>query len=106
MCCRLQSLAMRASMRSLSRNSIAITTVSLLFLCLSQEPFSKAASSPQRSRESKKKPKSMAPISIDPLIGEWRVKCAFSNYDKGASPGAIQDKADSLVVIETDPDGS
>jgi len=71
----------------------------------SPEPLNPIASARQRTPGSHKNPKSTGHDAVDPLIGEWRVKCEFRAYDKGESR-PIQDQADSLVVVETDPDGS
>ena len=42
----------------------------------------------------------------DNLLGEWRVKCGTKIYKNGELLKSSQDQNESVVVIESDPDGS
>jgi len=47
-----------------------------------------------------------APLSRDALNGEWRVKCGARIYNRGNLVSSTEDNDASLVVAETDSDGS
>jgi hypothetical protein len=93
-------------MKCRSVNAIAALTGLSMFLCLSHEPLSNAASKRQLSPELQKKSNPQRLNTGDPLTGEWRVECGVSTYDNGKLSRTSQDKGDSLVVLESDPDGS
>ena len=42
----------------------------------------------------------------DPLLGEWRVSCEVKTYQNGKLQDSVKDEKESLVVAESDPDGS
>ena len=76
---------------------LTLTTVSLMFLCLLQGAFGDDA-------QIRRGPRSR--IDGDALTGEWRVNCSVSVFEKGALKKSRPDDADSLVVVESDQDGS
>jgi WG repeat protein len=93
-------------MKCLSGNAIVtLIALSFIFLCLSQESLSQPASKRQLSRGLQKS-NPQRPNTGDPLIGEWRVECGVSTYHNGKLSRSSQEKRDSLVAIESDPDGS
>jgi WG repeat protein len=94
-------------MKCLPRNAIVtLTGLSFIFLCLCQEPLSHASSKRELSRGLQKKPNPQRLNTGDPLTGEWRVECGVGTYHNGKLSRTSQDKGDSLVVLESDPDGS
>lgn len=90
-------------MKYLIQNSVAtFVGLSFIFFCLLQEPSGHSA-------ERWNSPEDPNPLSGkvgDPLTGEWRVKCSVTSYPKEESPSSSEDSGESLVVIESDSDGS
>lgn len=94
-------------MKCRSGNAIAtLTGLSFMFLCLSQEPLSHAASKRQLSRELQNNPNLQRRNAGDPLTGEWQVECGVRTSHNGELSRSSQDKSHSLVIVESDPDGS
>jgi len=58
-----------------------------------------------RSRHQKRNAISLAKPH-DALTGQWRVKCTVKTYERGTLLSSSQDNDPSLVVAETDSDGS
>jgi len=90
-------------MKCLIQNSIA-TFIGLSFIvfCLLQEPIGHSA----ERRNAPENPNPLSGKVGDSLAGEWRVKCSVTTYPKEKSPGSSEDSGESLVVIESDSDGS
>ncbi len=83
----------------------------MLFFCLLQEPVGHAAKINPVLRKLKRAAllavgaKNQSRKRIEDLAGEWQVKCEITTYDKGEVK-TIKENDESLVVAETDPDGS
>ena len=93
----------RPAMNDRSRNPIAALIASLfLFLCVIAAPLGHAAKTRQPSRESQRNMRARG----DALRGAWRVKCADAIFRNGDPQGKVQENEESLVVVESDPDGS
>ena len=79
-------------MKHRSRNAVvALTALSFMFLCFSQGAHGFAAGTNGAG---------------DNLLGEWRVKCEVKTYQNGKPLRSSRDAGESLIVAETDPDGS
>lgn len=89
---------------------VALSGLSFVSLCLLQGPLSHASKLRAVSRESPKNPNStklayqMQGGVRDVLPGEWRVKCGVRMFQNGELLRSSEDE--SLVVAETDSDGS
>ena len=97
---------MEETMKSLSRSAGAtLIGVSFILLCLSQPRVNHAAGKRPAPRESPSK-STQVRRNTDFLSGEWRVKCDVRTYQNGEPNRTNRDMGGSLVVVESDLDGS
>lgn|SRR6185295_3375824 len=75
--------------------------LAFLSVCPLQEPMGHTA----EQRHTQKYP-NLRGDAGDPLTGEWRVKCGVTSYQNRDPLTVSQDSDESLVVIESDSDGS
>lgn len=86
-------------MRYRSRNAAAtLAGLCLVFFCFSYGQAGKAS----KRGTATESPRKVA----DNLLGEWRVNCGTKIYKNGELLRSSQDQNESVVVIESDADGS
>jgi WG containing repeat len=90
--------------------AVSITAISFLAVCLLQGTDTEGAKlhSITELSEGANLTREGASRGIDreAFNGEWRVRCAEKTYKNGALLNSSQDSDESLIVVETDKDGS
>jgi len=85
----------------------ALLTLVILLICTAAVPLPHVKSILAYDRETDiNQPDTTGHPSNDQLAGEWKVQCSCRIYSKGQVAGTINDAEQSLVVVETDSDGS
>lgn len=88
-------------MKCPTKNTIATMVLSII-VCLFQAPVTYTA----EQRSTRREPTPQAANVGDLLAGEWRVRCEVTTYRNGEVSKVSREDDESLVVIETDSDGS
>jgi hypothetical protein len=92
--------------------AIAVTGAGLIFQVISQSSLTDAVAMRHKPRSARVRPnlpgETQQRVESDRgvLSGEWRVKCTHKIYENGELRGSSEESGESLVVANSDPDGS